>query len=84
MTRTELQQLKMTELAQWFDENCFEFGDIPRYSAGSTWKYIYVCKNNGAFHRGNRINCPGFASYMGRYTKPEIIELIYIWHLGEV
>jgi hypothetical protein len=79
MTRTELQQLKMPELAQWFDENCFEFGEIPRFSAESTWKYIYVCWNDGAFHWGDMTNCPGFATYYGRYTKNEIIDFILHW-----
>lgn len=72
----ELQELNLKQLAEWFDNNCFAFGEVPNYVAEATWKYIYICTNNGVFHHGDMDNCMGFATFKGRFTKAEVLDFI--------
>ena len=44
-----------------------------RFSAVAGKKYIYVCKNNGQFHMGEKEGRPGYAHFIGRFTPREII-----------
>ena len=46
-----------------------EFGDIPAYSVEVGRKYIYVCKNNGQFHRGDMEGVGGYATFVGKYSR---------------
>jgi len=52
-----------------------------KFSAQAGTKYLYVCKNNGQFHKGNGNNTPGYASFVGRMTinEAQIWASEYIW-----
>lgn len=42
------------------------------YAAAKGRKYIYICKNNGAFSWSRRDSMlPGYASFIGRFTVKE-------------
>ena len=38
-------------------------------------KYVYVCRNNGQFHRGNGKNIAGFATFVGRYDWETFVDV---------
>jgi hypothetical protein len=55
----------LKQIAEKIDGSC-------DYSADAGTKYIYVCRNNGQFHRGDCVGIAGFASFIGRYTRDDI------------
>jgi hypothetical protein len=46
--------------------------DGPEYVAEAGTKYIYMCRNDGQFHRGDCVGIAGFATFIGRYTRDEL------------
>jgi len=49
------------------------FGDVPAYSVEIGYKYIYVCRNNGQFHKGDAPSgSEGWATFIGKFTAEEI------------
>ena len=59
-------------------ESANEFGNVPAYSVEAGRKYIYVCRNNGQFHRGNAPNGGGWATFIGKFTADEAKEFFGI------
>jgi hypothetical protein len=53
-------------------EGICEFGDIPAFSVQVGTKYIYVCRNNGAFHKGEMTGVNGYATFVGKFTTQNI------------
>lgn len=49
-------------------EDIMMFGEIPAFVCECTHKYIYVCRNNGCFHKGNADNTGGWATFVGKFT----------------
>ena len=52
-------------------ESSKEFGEIPSYSVEAGRKYLYVCKNNGQFHKGNAPHGGGWATFIGKFSVDE-------------
>ncbi len=48
-----------------------EFGNVPKYAVSVKGGYLYVCRNNGQFHRGGSSGVPGYATFLGRFTAQE-------------
>lgn len=68
--------MSLKQIEEWMDENMLD------YCAVAKRKYIYVCKNNGQFHCGERNNGAGFAQFLGKFTQSEILDWIE-WMTGE-
>jgi hypothetical protein len=59
-------------------ESIMEFGGIPKFVVVKSQKHLYVCRNNGQFHKGDCCNIPGFATFIGKFTADEA-ENEFLW-----
>jgi len=65
----------LEELKKLFD-NVMEFGDIPRFSTEIYHRRLYVCRNNGQFHRGDMDGRGGWATFVGKFTRRQGLEFL--------
>lgn len=68
--------MKMKELVDAIERiPQWEGGDVPAYAAEAGRKYIYVCLNNGQFHRGDAPQGNGaWATYCGKLTYDQAVQ----------
>ena len=65
--------------------NSFQQADeISKYCAQHDNKCICVCMNNGQFHKGDSEGVPGFATFMGKFTKKQAIDFVNVMCEKEV
>lgn len=62
---------KKAEIKKYY-ESRMEFGDIPSFSCEWGTKYFYVCRNNGAFHRGDMSGIGGWATFIKKTTLEDL------------
>jgi len=67
-----MEKLTLKEVAQKI-EQIKEFGEIPSYSVQACKKYLYVCRNNGQFHKGEANGKPGWAKFLGQFSRDEAV-----------
>ena len=55
-------------------EGKMEFGDVPAFVLEKEKKEVFVCRNNGAFHKGNATSgSGGWADFLFGGTKEEFV-----------
>jgi hypothetical protein len=67
----------MQEIVQRIEE-IKEFGDVPAYVAEVCNGIVYVCRNNGVFHRGDECDLAGRAVFIGAFTQEQAIEFLEV------
>jgi hypothetical protein len=55
------------------DQLIIDLNNAGEYSLEKGRKYIYVCKNNGAFTR-SKCSLPGYASFIGRFDEEDFLD----------
>jgi hypothetical protein len=67
--------MNMTEICEAI-ESSMAFGEVPEFKTERTRRYIFVCRNNGQFHRGDAPIGGGYATFEGRFTKESALKFM--------
>jgi len=70
-----MRNMKLEEIAEKINE-LKVFGDTPAFCAEVHNRRIYVCRNDGQFHRGSCQGMAGWGTFVGKYTKKEALEFL--------
>ena len=70
---------KIKDIKNIFD-GLTAFGDTPLYCTEIYHRRLYVCRNNGEFHWGDMDGRPGWATFVGKFTRREGLEYLWTYH----